>query len=844
MKNLRQWDINQDSPYELRLAADARFCQTNYSDDQTWDLLIGKGEDPAIALHTKYGYRVGLASLIPMWVHDGHLIYQAQTYHQTPKITAFAPNYIAVDAQILPDIALKAEHLAMNSQVIGGLYTVNNKSDTDIKLRFDMFGHIGAKGQEIKPSIINMSAGGHALALATLPTLAPVILIENGTATAISGRTASPKIGIDVQILAGKSMTIRWVHAGMPHVQQSLIAVRRWLAVSWDTFLESINLAAEAIPIVQTGNLDWDLVLASSYNRVVQAFFRPMGIFPYESFVASRIPEYGYSKRGDGSDYPRMWEGQMPDVAYLILPVMASIAPKIAQGVLRNYAATQREDGYIDLIQGAAGQQRDLLCTPILARLTWAVYQQTQNEQLIADMFPALQKFFALWLTHDKDGDGVPEWQHERQTHYLAFPTFGRGRVWSQEADIRTVESPDLLAYLISEATALHNMADLLGDKNSSKELKKQIDSLAKALKSFWNGEFFAYRDRDTDITTTGMLILEDGIGDQEHILERPLAAPNRVIVRIVGGVSHEPKITLNISGLDSNGEEIVETADTELFNWQSREGVYTTQTVFSQVNRISCNGLSRVYRLNARTVDTGDYDINTLMPLISGIIDKKQIQTLSKLALDKKHFLSANGLTMLSTSHEHYDPRSADGAGGLWFYWQTLIGEGLLEAGFGSKVADIVKNNLKMLLDILVTEHEFAQFYNSEAIESLGEKAHIAGIAPLYLLQRLFAIGIPSNDRVWIGKDFAWGRSVTVRQHGVYVRRTNKGVKIEFPSGHLVELDKTLKDDIWVEDPEAGETVHFAQIELPETIKESISEAKAKEEPHNRVIIEVEYEE
>lgn len=844
MKNLRQWDISQDSPYELRLAADARLCQTNYADDQSWDILFGKGDEPAIALHTKYGYRVGLASLIPMWVHDGHLIYQAMTYHQAPKITTFAPNYIALEGQLFPDIDLKAEHLALTSQVIGGLYTISNNSESDIKLRFDMFGHIGAQNKEFKPSIINMSGGGHALALATLPAIAPIVLIENGTASEISGRAASPKIGVNVHILAGESVTIRWVHAGLAHVQQSLTSARRWLATDWETFLDNINLAAEAIPIVQTGNLDWDLVLASSYNRVVQAFFRPTGRFPRETFVAARIPEYGYSKRGDGADYPRMWEGQMPDVAYLIVPVMANIAPDIAEGIMRNYVAVQQEDGYIDLVPGAAGQKRDLLCTPILARLAWAVYQQTQNEQFIADIFPALQKFFAFWLRQDKDGDGIPEWQHERQTHYLAFPTFGRGRVWSQGADISTAESPDLLAYLISEATALRNMADVLGDKDSSKDLNKQIDALAKALKSFWNGEYFAYRDRDTDITTTGMIILEEGIGDQEHILERPLAAPNRVIVRIVGGVSHVPKITLSISGLDRNGEEVTETAEAESILWQSRQGLYTTQTVFSQVDRIYCKGLSRVYRVHAQTMDTSDYDINTLMPLISGMIDKKQAQTLSKLTLSKKHFLQENGLTMLSSSHELFDPKSAEGAGGLWFYWQTLIGEGLLEAGFGSKVSNIVKSNLKMLVDVLSSEHEFAQLYDSSMPNSLGEKGHIIGIAPLYLLQRLVAIQIPSNSRVWIGKEFIWGRGITIRQHGVYVRRTNKGTKIEFPSGHTVELDAKLKDDMWVEDPELSESVRYNPIELPETVKEVIAEPKADDTPANRVIIEVEYEE
>src|SRR6187200_1202199 len=120
MKHLRQWEIQQDSPYELSLSADARLSQSSYTDGQSWYLLLGSSDQPALTLQTHYGFRVGLASLVPMWVHDRHTIYQAQTYHKAPLITAFAPNYIAAEADILPELHLKAEHLAFSSQAIGG----------------------------------------------------------------------------------------------------------------------------------------------------------------------------------------------------------------------------------------------------------------------------------------------------------------------------------------------------------------------------------------------------------------------------------------------------------------------------------------------------------------------------------------------------------------------------------------------------------------------------------------------------------------------------------------------------------------------------------------------------
>ena len=182
---------------------------------------------------------------------------------------------------------------------------------------------------------------------------------------------------------------------------------------------------------------------------------------------------------------------------------------------------------------------------------------------------------------------------------------------------------------------------------------------------------------------------------------------------------------------------------------------------------------------------------------------------------------------------------------GGLWFYWQTLLGEALVDAGQGSKVADMTKDALKMLQDVLVESHEFAQFYHSDEAKSVSEKGHLAGIAPLRLLHKLFGIRIINTGKVWLSKEFAWGRGVTIRQHGVYVRRTNKKVKVEFPSGHTVELDADFEDDMVVEDPNPAEPVVINPIELPEQVQKAIPiPVVPDDEPSaNRVIIEVELE-
>ena len=82
----------------------------------------------------------------------------------------------------------------------------------------------------------------------------------------------------------------------------------------------------------------------------------------------------------------------------------------------------------------------------ILARLTWGLWQYSQDDEFLREVYPGLLRFFERWLTCDADKDGFPEWQSETQTGYTFMPSLALGLPWGQNADIRTVEAPDLLA--------------------------------------------------------------------------------------------------------------------------------------------------------------------------------------------------------------------------------------------------------------------------------------------------------------------------------------------------------------------------------------------------------------
>lgn len=72
--------------------------------------------------------------------------------------------------------------------------------------------------------------------------------------------------------------------------------------------------------------------------------------------------------------------------------------------------------------------------------------------------------------------------------------------------------------------------------------------------------------------------------------------------------------------------------------------GVYTSRTVFSQVDRIRVEGLASVYRLRARTLATNSFDINGLLPLWAVGIPQQHANVLISHLTNPAEFWHANG--------------------------------------------------------------------------------------------------------------------------------------------------------------------------------------------------------
>lgn len=788
MKTLHRWQLEGTVPYCLTLAADARLSATDYHDDQIWEVLPGSGESAALALQSRLGGRAGLLSLVPMWVHNGRPIYQSQAYAKPPYLTGFAPGYLRFQATLTSQLALQAEYWVMESHAIGIKFTLANAHVEPTEVQLDLIAFVGMNSKEQNLLTLPIDKVSTALSLGNIGSVQPVVVLEGGT---VDGSKLSRALSIGGR----KKVEIRLVHAGLTKAPSSLALAQKWLKEDWSTHFQRIETAAQAIPIIETGDADTDTTIAFAYRELMQAFLKPTASLPHPSPVATRSPGHGNNTADRG------WSGQSAPLSYLTGLAAASIAPEVAQGLIRNYLAVQQPDGWIDGKPGLGGQKQGTLCMPILARLAWGIFQYSEDSQFVKDVFPGLLKFFNRWLQPDldKDGDGLPEWQNEQQTGYVFTPTFAAWQAWGGGADIRLMESPDLVAYLLSEAKSLKEMAFFLRDTTAEAALENSIKKLQESQQNLWNSELgrYAYRDRDTHITTGRVDVIADARGSDELLPAEKLDLPNRVIVRVAGGVNLLPKMTLKLDGFDQNGQPVSETTTGDSFVWAGGRGVYTSQQVYSQLDRVIFEGLSRVYRVDVHTVDTTRLDITALLPLWAVDIPAEQATTLLSLLTNPEHFWRVSGVSMNSAQDANYDPSNANGSGGVWPFWLTLMGEALIEHGEMEKATELVQRMLATHVQVLKSQKQFSEFYHSDAPQGLGEAGHVMGIVPLHLLLRVLGVRVISSRKVWVGGQYCWDKTIRLQQHGVTFERSAEGTHIVFPSGYETHISGNNSQEV-----------------------------------------------
>jgi hypothetical protein len=475
-------------------------------------------------------------------------------------------------------------------------------------------------------------------------------------------------------------------------------------------------------------------------------------------------------------------------LVYLAAPSAAILAPDLARGLIRNALAVVQSDGWIDNRPGLGGQRSGQLAPPLLASATWAVYQVIEDKHLLAESFPTLRKFYDRWFARDRDrdGDGVPEWANADQSGFADSPTFDRVGRGAVNADITKAETPDLTAYLIHESASLLQIAEVLNKPGDSEAIRARLNTLSRRLAAMWDasGKSYLPCDRDTHVTTRGGLVFR-GRGDEALHASVKLNPPARLVLRVLGGKEHTPRLAAVVEGVTVSGAVVSETVPGSAFVWGYGVGSAVTDHVYAQVNYAKFDGLSRVYNIEIDGVDLSRSALPNLMPLWIGADDHQN--ALVEALTDPERYGRPAGLPLLPDKTSEDEAQTSAPITPL--FWTTLIAEGLIEHGAAKAAANLIGKCFAVQINALKHDQAFRSAYDPQTGAGLGDADNLNGVFPLALFMRLVGVRIVNARRVWAGGTFPLPASVKVTQYGATITRTTKGTTVRFPSGETIKV-------------------------------------------------------
>lgn len=783
---MRIWNLKVAPPLVFTLAADHRLAATDYTNDHIWELSLGGGDPPALALHTTFGLRARSLRIFPRFIEGTTTVFDPATFVTPLMLQAMAPNYLRLTFSPLPELLVTAEYWASTSQAIAGRFTLENHSAATRQLCLELATNLAPAdgGQRMMPMELNAVSvlGGSTV------NLQPVLFLNGGPRAEVG---VYPSLLMDLTLSPRQQHHFIWAEAALATTEASFELAREIASRNWEAELAHIELINGGMVEVYTGDPQWDFVLALAQRVAFGLALSATDQFTAPSFVFTRLPDQGYSPRGDGSDYPPLWNGQTPLDTYVMINQILPTAPQFAAGLIRNFLATQGEEGFIDWKPGLSGQQSQIWATPLLVALVERIHQVSGDDSFLRECFPYLLAFVQGWMgQHDRDGDGIPEWEHPVQTGFDDHPLFTKSQDGMQGAEIGIAEGPDLCAYLYNECQALKRIAAIIDRSEAVMALQGFVDNLSAAADASWDGKDSSYHywDRDSHRWTRSEF-LGALTGPGEIILRRRFDPPIRLLACLeIADEQGSRPLELFVDGEGASGQHRVERIGSDSFRWRLLKGQATGERVYTSIDRIEVRAIGADDRISLYTVGLDGLIQTLFLPLWARMpsgerAEQLVVQTLTNPDL----FWRPYGVCASIPS----DTICGETLRLVHFSWNLLLGEGLLAYGYRSEAASLFSRLMQVAIESIQRDGVFRRFYHADTGLGSGEANALTGLPPLGLFLDTLGVRILSPWKVALAgiNPFPW--PVTVKYRGLTLLRQSDKTTLVFPDGQTVVINK-----------------------------------------------------
>ncbi len=516
---MRTWKLNPTNPLNLVIATDAALGSIDPLDDQIWEVTLGCGEPPALAIRTRYGMRVVEARYFPVFMRGSEMVIDPRDFHSPPEVNRSLPNYLEITCMPFEGLTVGLEYWVPGSKILAGRITIHNREPAAGRLEVDLVGQITplGEGNSMLPETIDLNT----VLVGESGGLVPVCFISGGCAL---GTSVFPGLSLQINPRSNKHQVFTWASATMADKSSSYHVARNNAFRGWDAEISRVESVNEGRLVeIYTGRDEWDAVLHSSQKTGFGLVF-PWRGSTQPGFLQSRTPQGGFSSLGDGGysaaggDSQTTWESLY--ISKLLLPGGVDQV----RGFLENLLERQHQDGRLDWSVGVKSLSGRMNAQPVLAQLALELQPYLAETDWLRGILPKLETFFLSWFDplHDRDGDGFPEWRASGQSG------------WAEEdlPWIDHLESPGLAAILLKEAEAIHKLCENVGASFPG-EINEKAQKLTSALLECWdeNSGIFRYRDFETHLTSVGDVLLETEKEGSFQPKQR-FSVPQRLVIK------------------------------------------------------------------------------------------------------------------------------------------------------------------------------------------------------------------------------------------------------------------------------------------------------------------------
>jgi hypothetical protein len=767
----------------LQLAADARLCQADYTNDIIWELVPGGGEPASLSLQSTLGLRARSMRLFPRFTCNNSSLIDPSAYDAQPRLLRSYPNYISLQFKPFACLEVMAEYLTPDSLTVCGRITITNLGSQVEKINAEWISLLSpleeGKGMAVVQFGMNNVLEGKT------GDLSLVCFLSGG---AQPGTGPFPGLVVEVEISPGESHWFTWALAVRTDAETSFKDARVATARSWDAEIAQVErLNASQLMEITTGDPEWDAAFTLSQKIAWTLFYPGNENLPFHSFVLNRQPDQGFSPRGDGSDYAYQWNGQSALDAYYLNSLILPGGTHLAEGILRNFLSTQDEKGFVDWKPGLAGQRSRLLSQPLLATLACQIDRYKADHAWLSEIFPALLRFYKVWFQpeYDRDGDGFPEWNHPIQSGAEDAPIYDRWNPRSQGLDISTLESPSLGAFLYRECQSLIKIAREIGCEEALTWLNERLIILRQSVSACWDGRSNTYRYRDfqTHFSLASSPIFEfDQVGESK--LMKTFKKPQRLLLHLSAPVEKTLVAGITIYGKLAKGE-LVEESIPDRLAWNNGQAHYTSRNLFNAVTRLAVKRLPEGGRGSLATPDYTLEDMTLLLPLWASLPGIEKSKKMIENTLLKRYLLPF-GIPLcpgLATASQPGNQAY------ISLLWNQLIIEGLVDNGYIREAADIFTRIMNGILTSFRQYGTFRECYDAQTGQPFGETNILCGLPPLGLFLQILGIkSIQADQLILQGfNPFSW--PVTVKYQGITITRHPKDTVVTYPGGQAISV-------------------------------------------------------